>query len=172
MKQTLTLTKTQTDLLAKLTTATTSPQRLVLRAKLLLAYARSGSTTIVAADLATTREAVRRWRDRWRQYAGELADLEAKYHGNDLSAAHYAKELAAILADAPRPGAPPTFSEDQRARIIALATEEPEQAGIPITHWTCDTLRDAAVDKGIVPTISRSRVNVFLKHGHPPTAPQ
>lgn len=67
------------------------------------------------------------------------------------------------LQDAPRPGTPPTFSEEQVARITALACEPPENYARPITHWTHAELADEAIGQGIVASISASQVGRLLK---------
>lgn len=165
MKQ-ITLTENQTKFLTDLTHASTSPQRIVFRAGLLLDSAVSGSKTRVASKHAVGRDTVRRWCDRWEEAQAELDRLEVAYAEGLLSAVRYRRELEALLTDAPRPGHPTTMTEDQKARIIALATDRPENANVPITHWTGDTLKDAVIAKGIVPTISRAHVSRFLKQGH------
>jgi putative transposase len=71
-----------------------------------------------------------------------------------------------MFADAPRPGAPATFTEEDKQNILALAAEEPEKADVPVTHWTHILLAKAVVDRGIVPAISSSRVGIFLKESH------
>jgi len=168
----LTLTKTQQELLTIITLQKTSPQRLVLRAGIILDYAQSGSKQATANASSTGRQTIYRWITRWQESDAELELLETEYGAHRLSGPAYRRALAAVFDDAPRPGHPTTFTEEQKQRIIALAADEPEKAGIPITHWTCNTLRDAVIDKGIVPTISRSHVWHFLKYSHTPTSSQ
>ncbi len=67
------------------------------------------------------------------------------------------------LSDLPRPGAPGTFTPEQITRIIALACEAPQKSGRPITHWTHKELADEAAKRGIVESISASRVGCFLR---------
>jgi transposase len=67
------------------------------------------------------------------------------------------------LSDAPRPGAPGTFTADQVSQIVALACEPPKLSGRPIKHWTHRELRDEAVKRKIVPDISVSQVGRFLQ---------
>jgi transposase len=164
------LTQTQTKLLTELVQASTSPQGIVLRAKLLLDYASSGNKTEVATKHAVGRDRVRRWCQRWRSLVSDLDQLEKEHCAGNITASRYRRELAEMLADAPRPGHPTTISEEQKAQIIALATEKPEKAGVPITHWTGETLKEAVIAKGIVPTISRAHVSRFLKGGAASTA--
>jgi transposase len=100
----------------------------------------------------------------------ELNQLEKEHSAGTLTKSRYRRELAEMLTDAPRPGHPTTITEEQKAQIIALATEKPEKVGVPITHWTGETVKEAAIAKGIVPTISRAHVSRFLKGRPAPTA--
>jgi putative transposase len=103
---------------------------------------------------------------RWKDAAVELDHLEANFTNQQLSEDLSQRALTAILDDAPRPGAPATFTEEDKREIIALAAEEPEKAHVPITHWTHKLLAKAVIDRGIVKKISSSRVGVFLKESH------
>lgn len=40
------------------------------------------------------------------------------------------------LQDAERPGAPATFSLEQVLQLFAIACENPQPYGRPISHWT------------------------------------
>ena len=60
------------------------------------------------------------------------------------------RELKAWLEDLPRSGAPCRFNIDQRAQVIALACEKPEDYGLPITTWTSEELRQVAIEEKIV----------------------
>jgi putative transposase len=99
----------------------------------------------VARRLGTTRTTVRRWRRHWLKRPGCTVPER--------------------LQDAPRPGAPATFSAAQWCQIIALACEPPEVSGRPISHWTPRELADEACNRGIVGTISKRHVGRFLKSG-------
>jgi putative transposase len=170
MMEKIALTQTQTKLLKELVQASTSPQGIVLRAELLLDYASSGNKTEVAQKHGVGRDTVRRWCQRWQSLTSELEQLEKEHGAGTITQSRYRRELAEMLADAPRPGHPTTISEEQKAQIIALATEKPEKAGVPITHWTGETLKEAAIAKGIVKKISRAHVSRFLKAGSASTA--
>ncbi len=170
MMEKIELTQTQTQLLTKLVQASTSPQGVVLRAGLLLDYANSGNKTEVAKKHGVGRDTVRRWCERWESLASELNKLESEHKAGTLNESQYRRELREMLADAPRPGHPVTFSQEQKAQIVALATEKPEKAGVPITHWTGETLKEAVIAKGIVTSISRAHVSRFLKASSASTA--
>jgi hypothetical protein len=81
-----------------------------------------------------------------------------------------ARLTADALDDAPRSGAPPTFSAEQVVRIVALACEPPADSDRPISHWTPRDLAEEAVHRGIVTLISPRSVGRFLGSGRPQTA--
>ncbi len=70
--------------------------------------------------------------------------------------------IHSILIDRPRPETPPTFTAQQVVRIIALACEDPQEAGVPVTEWTPRELAQKASERGIVETISARTVERFL----------
>jgi putative transposase len=162
----LTLTPTQTKLVTNLVRASTSPQCVVQRARLILDSAESGSKSSVATKHSVGRDTVRRWCQRWQNSQRELDRLETEYQAGTLSEMGYRREIEAILADAKRPGAPATFTEAQKQQIIAMAARKPEDEGLPMTHWSHGLLAQTVVDKGIVKTISAAQIGRFLKERH------
>lgn len=162
----LALTPKQTTLVTGLVHAKTSPQCIVLRANLILDAAESGNKSSVATKYSVGRDTVRRWCQRWQSSQAELERLETENQAGTLSDTMYRRELETILADAERPGAPATFTEEQKQQIIAVATRKPEDEGVPVTHWSHGLLAQTAVDKGIVKTISPAQIGRFLKECH------
>jgi len=120
-----------------------APQSLVLRARIILLADAGWGVRETARELAVGRATVQRWRARWSASAGQ--------------------PFPERLADAPRPGTPPTFEPTQICAIIALACESPSDSGWPITHWTHATLAAAAAASGIVESISAHSVGRFLR---------
>ena len=84
---------------------------------------------------------------------------------------HLRRLVEATLDDAPRSGAPLTFSAEAVAQIIALACEAPADSGRPVTHWTNEELADEAIKRGIVAKISPRSVGRFLKRSPDQAAP-
>lgn len=160
------LSKMQQSLLSKITRGSTSPQRLVLRADIILAGAKRNNQTAIAKEAGINRETVYHWLIRWQNATQELSQLETRHTNQQLSEELYQRALEAILADAPRPGAPATFTEEEKQKILAMAADDPEKADVPVTHWSNKLLAKAAIDKKIVTTISSSRVGVFLKESN------
>ena len=64
------------------------------------------------------------------------------------------------LYDAPRCGAPASFSARQRQQVVALACSEPPEGH---TRWTLELLCHHAAKQGIVPSVSKSEVALWLK---------
>ena len=98
--------------------------------------------------------AVRLWRVRWQQARAALAEATAV----DLEMV-----MDEILADAPRPGPPATFTPEQIAQIVSVACEDPAASQRPVSHWVPRELAAEVVARGIVPTISARHVGRFLK---------
>jgi len=108
---------------------------------------------------------VRKWRRRWADAEAQLAAVEQ--HPRDLRVL-----VATILADAPRSGAPGSFTAEQIVQIVNLACTPPPQVGRPIDAWTPRELAHEVVKQGIVATISARSVGRFLKRGRSPAASQ
>ena len=59
-------------------------------------------------------------------------------------------------------GAKPRISEDQKARIVALARRRPRELGLTFTSWTLHKLADAAQKREIVDSISHESIRQIL----------
>lgn len=111
----------------------------------------------IALRVGLNRQQVGLWRQRWRDAWDALCVWEC-------TEPHRLREaILDVLADAPRPGAPATFTAEQVAQIVALACEPPKLSGRPINHWTLRELRDEAITRKIVADISVSQVGRFLQ---------
>lgn len=60
------------------------------------------------------------------------------------------------------PGPKAKFSDAQRDALVALGTSRPKDLGLPFTQWSLSRLRKAAVDRGVVPSISEEWLRVIL----------
>jgi putative transposase len=105
----------------------------------------------IARELGVWPKTVRHWRVRWLASAVDTP-------------------VVVRLTDAPRPGAPATFTPEQVCAIMALACEPPEQSNLPLSHWSQSELAREAVRRGIVDSISHGSVGRFLKRGRPQAA--
>lgn len=68
--------------------------------------------------------------------------------------------LERALFDAPRSGAPATFTARQRQQVVALACSEPPEGRV---RWTLHLLCRHAVKRGIVKSVGKSEVALWLK---------
>lgn len=134
-----------------------APQWLLKRSQVILKAASGATTSSIAAATGQRRDTVQRWRDRWYASQGEREQAE-----NDKALRQVIEQT---LSDAPRPGAPATFSAEQIVQIVALACEVPEASGYPVSHWTPREVAQEAVKRSIVARISERQVGRFLKRG-------
>jgi putative transposase len=153
----------QRQLLDLLVRRHSSSQQLLRRLQIVCLAADGANNDQIARQLHCHRETVCTWRARWLAGADalEAAAAEGATQGQLL------RLIEAILADAPRPGAPATFSPESLIQLMALACEDPQATGRPVSHWTPRELADEAVHRGIVESISPRSVGRFLKGGRP-----
>jgi putative transposase len=130
--------------LTRLVRAHGTSRKLAERAQLILLAAGGTGVREIARRLGVWPKTVRHWLCRWR-------------------AADEAAPVAQRLADAPRPGAPATFTPEQIRQIVALSCVDPETLDIPISHWSQSELARQAVERGIVKSISHGSVGRFFK---------
>jgi putative transposase len=165
----ITVTVRQRRVLDEVVRASTSPQGLARRARVVLAAAEGTSNRQIATRLGVTRNLVQAWRGRWAAAGDALLAAELEGGAGDERALRAV--VQGVLADAPRSGAPPTFTPEQLCRIIALACTPPSDAGRPISHWTPRELAASAASQGIVARISARTVGRLLVVGGGRTAP-
>jgi transposase len=161
----ITVSPPQRAILERLLRQQTAPQALVRRVKIVLAAASGQRNEPIAAQLGCSPTTVRLWRGRWAVAEAALAVVEQD--ASDLRTT-----IAAVLADAPRPGAPDTFTAEQIVQIINLACTPPPDADRPVDAWSHRELAEEAVNQGIVAAISPSSIGRFLKTGRGQAAPQ
>jgi transposase len=130
----LTITESERASLRALIRAGTTEQRLVMRARIVLAAADGTANERIAAEIGVNRMTVLTWRARFER--GRLAGL----------------------ADAPRPGREPTYDRVARDRVIALTLEPPPEG---VTHWSAR--RMAARTSISITTIQRIWAEANLK---------
>jgi putative transposase len=155
----LDLTPRQHELLERLTRRHSAPQQLICRVQIILLAAAGHNNSQISRHVSLDRTQVRLWRRRWLTAAPRLAALEASNPDDPA----LTRAFMDLLADAPRPGTPPTFSPEQVVQIVALACEDPADSGRPISSWTPRELAAEAVKRDIVPSISARSVGRFLK---------
>ena len=139
----------------------TSPQRLVRRAKMLLALETGVNQCHVMRQMHLNRGTVQVWCRRWCTLAPNLEQMEAD-EGSDKA---LTTMMVQALADHPRSGTPATFTAEQIVQIIAVACEDPADSGRPVSHWTPREVTEEVRKRGIIETISTRSVGRFLKSG-------
>jgi putative transposase len=155
------LTTRQQACLEQIMRRQTSPQRLVRRAKILLALETGATECQVARQMHLNRGTVRTWHQRWRALAPKLEQCEAE-GGSDKVLRTMIMEA---LTDHPRPGPPATFTAEQIVQIVAVACEDPADSGRPVSHWPPREVAEEVRKRGVVETISTRSVGRFLKSG-------
>jgi len=149
------------QILATIVRRQTAPIWLVTRAKIIVKAIEGKSNTTIAKELGLGRVTVSLWRNRWYESTERRIAVEEK-GGNE-------RELEAIiiesLRDAYRSGTPPKFSAEQVVQIVAIACEDPQASGYPVSHWTPREVAAEAIKRGVVESISERQVGRFLKRG-------
>ena len=164
----LLLSDTQREIVHTLANRRTSRADVAERSAILLDYERTKSKTNTVQNLHSTWDKVSRWVNRWHAMEDGIKELESAYQRNEIDTTRYCARIATLLRDEQRLGAPRTFTESQRQQILALATQKPEDVGVPITHWSRAELARVAVEKGVVNTISCTHIGRFLKGSNTP----
>jgi putative transposase len=140
----LQLTASEREQLQQLVHRHQTPQQIALRARIVLLADAGYNHRDIARQLGISRDTARLWRNRW------------------LALSQQAVAVAERLADAPRPGGPMTFSLEQILHLFALACENPQGYGRPISHWTATDLADEMSKQGFVSSISSRHVGRLL----------
>src|SRR5271154_1824372 len=141
----------QAEALEALVRAHSTSQQLALRARMILHAADNIGVRESARELDVWPKTVRYWRKRWREAPDGQSGPER-------------------LADAPRSGAPATYTPEQICAVIAMTCEKPSESERPISHWSQREIADEAIRRGLVSNISQRSVGRFLKRGRPQTA--
>jgi putative transposase len=157
----ITVSPRQRAVLERLVRQHSCPQALARRITIILAAAAGERNDPLAARLGCAPTTIRRWRRRW---LAAQPDLDMVDDDEALLRAL----IAEVLADAPRPGVPPTFTAEQIVQIINLACTPPAGSGRPVDAWTPRELADEAAKRQIVASISPRSVGRFLKRGRSP----
>lgn len=115
----------------------TEPARTVERARIVWLAAEGKRAPAIAAEVGVCVPTVRQWMKRF-----AAAGVDG-------------------LADAPRAGAPKTYTPDDVSALIAAVLTKPADLGLPFACWTLDRLVAYLTEhKGV--TMKRSRVDEIL----------
>jgi putative transposase len=147
---------------------TTTEQRLVNRAQIVLAFGNGVPKKQIAREQGMNILTVRKWCSRWEEAMPDLLRIEEKIPLAEEPAnarREYNRQVLGVLDDAYRCGAPPTFTAEEAVQIVALACEVLDESDEAQSHWTYQHIAQESVKRGIVNTISASTVGRFLKSG-------
>jgi transposase len=150
------ITERQQPILVELSKSRTESQVVVQRATIVLRAFAGQLNEQIAEEVGLGRAQVGVWRRRWQAAWEELTALECR------EPRRLREAIGEVFRDAPRSGAPGTFTAEQVTQILALACEPPEKSGRPITHWTRKELHAEVLKRGIA-QISESQVGRYLK---------
>jgi putative transposase len=162
----VTVSTAQRRILERLVRSSTAPQRLVLRAQIVLKSADGLRNLPQAHALGVDRQRVRRWRARWCSVEARLSQAEVE----GASEKELTELINEVLSDEYRSGVTPKFSAEQVTQILAVACERPDESGYPVSHWTPKELATELIKRKIVSSISPRHVDRFLKGGRYTTA--
>jgi hypothetical protein len=147
----------QLVVLQELSHSRTAAKGIVQRALIVVAAFQGKLNQEIALHVGLNRQQVGVWRQRWRDAWDSLCVWEC-------TQTHRLREaILEVLSDAPRPGAPATFTAEQVTQIVALACESPKLSGRPITRWTHRELQDEVIKRQIVESISVAQVGRYLQ---------
>jgi len=115
----------------------------------------------VAQRLGRARGTVSLWCKRAQLLAELLADLPELPSEDQLQ-----RLLVLTVTDAPRSGAPLTYTAEQQCAVISIAVRKPEVFGLPIQTWTYDELATVADQQNVAPGISARTVGRILEQAN------
>lgn len=135
----LVINQVQRQQLQRLTRAGKTPQRVALRARIVLAAADGRPNHAIARAMQVTRPTVLLWRARYRDFG-----------------------LPGLLKDAKRPGRKKKLStESTKNAIFALLHSPPSQHGLNRTSWRLTDIRQCLLEQGI--SISRMTISRIVR---------
>lgn len=151
------LSESEEKILTQMKVGTHCALHLKTRAEIILLASNGETNNAIEKKMNIDGATVSKWRKRYAKIHEEIAKIE-KESPRKLRAII---ELA--LADAPRSGAPATFTDEQVACILALSCEQPQTLELPFSHWTPTLLQIEVIKRGIVDSISAVHIGRFLK---------
>ena len=151
------LSEKQKRILTENAVGTHMPLHIKTRSQIILKAAEGWNNNTIEENMDIDPKTVKLWRDRYSAQYEELKRIETETPHKIRSA------IEKVLSDAPRPGGPPKFTDEQVAAIIAMACEEPSKFGLPFSHWTPEILQIEVIKLGIVESISVRQIGRFFK---------
>lgn len=151
------ITEKQQEILKRLAAARVSQVQFAQRSKIILLAFEKRFNEDIAVQVGLERNQVGRWRTRWKESFHDLVAVECNEGKPELEAA-----IKKVLSDLPRKGRSSSTTSEQRAKVISVACESPEQSGVPISRWTSNELATEVIRRGILESISSSTIRRWL----------
>ena len=132
------------------------PADLKQRARIILLSADGMQIQEICDHVDLSRNVVAKWRKKFienNDYLLEISDSDPKL---------LKEKIETILDDLPRSGTPPTFSDVQKAQIIKMACNSPNDYGYKDSHWNIKLLCRVAVEQKICSSISPATMHRVL----------
>jgi putative transposase len=155
--QVIRLSENQKKILEQLQSGTHSPLHFKQRAEIVLMASRGYTNNDIERMLMISGETITKWRNRYASNENEFAKTEEENPRKLRS------NIEKVLSDEQRSGKPATFTDEQIACIISMSCQKPDDLGLPFSHWSPELLKEEAIKRGIVSSISASQVRRFLK---------
>jgi len=130
---TITLAESDRAELERQVRAGATPQKVVLRALIVLLAADGASNAAIAVELGICVDTARKWR------------------------ARFAVKGLKGLVDAPRSGRPPVYTPADRARVTAWACSLPAEDNVPLSRWSTGELARQLLTDGVAVSVSTVR---------------
>jgi putative transposase len=155
------LTARQRTCLEQMVRRQTSPQRLVRRAKILVALEPGAPQCHGRRQMPLHRGTVQVGCRRWCALAPKLEQREAE-EGSDKA---LTTVIVEALTDSLRSGTPATFTPEHIVQLVAGACEDPRDAGRPVSHWPPREVAEEVRKRRMVETLSPRSGGRFLQSG-------
>ncbi len=157
------LTDREEMLLNKLVNMKKIFHHLEMRIRIILMSAKKSTYHDIKEKLGCSEPVISYWKQRWANNYEKLTIFSKGIEDKGVTDNKLIKEIMVILGDAPRCGAPVTFTDEIQKKIQAIACEKPDKYGLPITHWTHKELARQVISQEIVDKISSRHIGRILK---------
>lgn len=106
---------------------------------------------------------VSKWIKRWKSYESSRSEWYANYIDGIYLKKEYIDLLKSVFRDKQRSGAPASFTEVTKEKIVALAATDPRSLNLPFSRWSEVLLQKELKKRKIVRSISTSHIGRILK---------
>jgi len=162
-KSNIVLTDNELKLLNQLVNKKKIEKQLAVRINIILMSYHKYTYKLICSELKCSEPIIAYWKQRWVNNYEKLQSFSKGVDGKGVNDSELIIEMLKILNDAPRSGAPLTFTEEIQKKIQAVACEHPSKYDLPFTHWTHEELARQVILQKFVDTISDTQIGRILK---------